>query len=102
MVERYFRVYAITEEDKKKTEQYKANVSRTQEKKKFTDLGAYLASLEIEVTVTEANEFNIPRIAQMTQKTNQFNLTTKRYTDVEIRSLIEKGWSVFCLSLIHI
>ena len=56
---------------RKKTEQYKANISRTQEKKKFTDLGAYLASLEIEVTVTEANEFNIPRIAQMTQKTNQ-------------------------------
>ncbi|MBY2901434.1 MULTISPECIES: HAD-IIIC family phosphatase [Bacteroides] len=99
LVERYFRVYAITEEDKKKTEQYKANVSRTQEKKKFTDLGAYLASLEIEVTVTGANEFNIPRIAQMTQKTNQFNLTTKRYTDVEIRSLIEKGWSVFCISV---
>ncbi|UVS40905.1 hypothetical protein NXV60_07890 [Bacteroides fragilis] len=35
----------------------------------------------------------------MTQKTNQFNLTTKRYTDVEIRSLIEKGWSVFCISV---
>lgn len=33
LVERYFRVYAITEEDKKKTEQYKANVSRTQEKR---------------------------------------------------------------------
>lgn len=99
LVERYFRMYAITEEDKKKTEQYKANISRTQEKKKFIDLGDYLVSLEIEVTVTEANDFNIPRIAQMTQKTNQFNLTTKRYTDVDIHSFIKKGWSVFCVSV---
>lgn len=99
LVEHYFRIYAVTEEDKKKTEQYKANINRIQEKKKFTDMGTYLASLEMEITVTKANEFNIPRIAQMTQKTNQFNLTTKRYRDTDIRNLIDQKWSVYCISV---
>ena len=99
LVERYFRIYTITEEDEKKTEQYKANINRNQERKKFVDMGAYLASLEIEITISEANEFNIPRIAQMTQKTNQFNLTTKRYTDTDIYGFIDEGWSVYCISV---
>lgn len=99
LVERYFRIYTITEEDEKKTEQYKANINRNQERKKFADMGAYLASLEIEITISEANEFNIPRIAQMTQKTNQFNLTTKRYTDTDIYGFIDEGWSVYCISV---
>lgn len=99
LVERYFRVYTITEEDKKKTEQYKANINRTQEKNQFTDLESYLSSLEIEITVTEANRFNIFRIAQMTQKTNQFNLTTKRYTDTDIRNLEGREFPIYCISV---
>ena len=41
----------------------------------------------------------IQRIAQMTQKTNQFNLTTKRYTDADIRGFMEKGWKIWSLSV---
>lgn len=99
LVERYFCIYTMTEEDEKKTEQYKANMDRNKERKKFADMGAYLASLEMEVTVSEANEFNIPRIAQMTQKTNQFNLTTKRYTDTDIFGFVNEGWTVYCISV---
>lgn len=44
-----------------------------------------------------ANEFNVQRIAQMTQKTNQFNLTTRRYTDADIRGFVEDGWKVWCI-----
>ncbi len=99
LVEDYFKVYAITEEDKKKTAQYKANAQRSSFQKSFADFGDFLKSLDIHLTIASANEYNIPRIAQMTQKTNQFNLTTKRYTDADIKTMLEKGGQVYCLSV---
>lgn len=99
LVEDYFKVYSITDEDKKKTQQYKANASRAQEQRNFGDFTDFLRSLDIQMTIEQANEFNIQRIAQMTQKTNQFNLTTKRYTDADIRKFLQEGWKIWCLSV---
>lgn len=99
LVESYFRVYTLTDEDKRKTEQYKANISRVQEQKHFSDFGEYLSGLQMVLTIREADEFNLFRIAQMTQKTNQFNLTTRRYTDTDIRGLIGQGWMIYCISV---
>lgn len=99
LVEDYFKVYSITDEDKKKTEQYKANAARAQAQNSFTDFGAFLESLDIQITIESANEFNIPRIAQMTQKTNQFNLTTKRYTDADVKVFLADGWKIWCISV---
>lgn len=99
LVEDYFKVYSITDEDKKKTEQYRANTARTQSQKNFTDFESFLESLDIQITIEAANEFNIPRIAQMTQKTNQFNLTTKRYTDTELKKFLSDGWKIWCMSV---
>ena len=99
LVNDYFKVYSITDEDKKKTEQYKANAARAQAQHSFTDFGAFLESLDIQITIEAANEFNIPRIAQMTQKTNQFNLTTKRYTDADVKVFLANGWKIWCISV---
>lgn len=99
MVDDYFKVYSVTDEDKKKTEQYKANAARAQAQESFTDFSAFLESLDIKMTIEAANEFNIPRIAQMTQKTNQFNLTTKRYTDADVRRFVDEGWKIWCISV---
>ena len=99
LVEDYFKVYAITDEDKKKTEQYKANALRSESQKQFADFESFLQSLDIHLTVEAANEFNIPRIAQMTQKTNQFNLTTKRYTDADIKTMLAQQWKAYCISV---
>lgn len=99
LVEDYFKVYSITDEDKKKTQQYKANASRALEQRNFVDFTDFLRSLDIQMTIETANEFNIQRIAQMTQKTNQFNLTTKRYTDADIRKFLQEGWRIWCLSV---
>ncbi|MBQ8070233.1 MAG: HAD-IIIC family phosphatase [Bacteroidales bacterium] len=99
MVEDYFRVYTVTEEDRKKTEQYKANAARSQAQSSFSDFSSFLRSLDMHLKIERADQFNIPRIAQMTQKTNQFNLTTRRYTDADVRSFIEKGWKIWCLSV---
>ena len=99
LVEDYFKVYSITDEDKQKTEQYKANAARAQAQHAFADFDKFLESLDIQITIEAANEFNVQRIAQITQKTNQFNLTTKRYTDTDIRGFLKQGWNIWCISV---
>ncbi len=97
LVERYFRIYAVTSEDLAKAEQYQANALRRAEQSRFADLDEYLYSLDIHIDVMPADDFNMPRIAQMTQKTNQFNLTTRRYTQPQVQQLVENGWIIYCI-----
>ena len=99
LVEKYFRIYAVTSEDRTKTEQYRANALRQAEQSHFADLETYLYSLDMELDIIPADEHNLPRIAQMTQKTNQFNLTTRRYTEADVQQRIDRGWRVFCMSV---
>lgn len=56
----YFRIYTLTDEDKKKTEQYKANAQRKQEEKKFINMEDYLASLQIEIDIENAMNSTSP------------------------------------------
>jgi len=79
---------SLTEEDKKKIGMYKQYVKHENVKKEFTNIDDYLASLELKMTIYEDDETIIPRMSQMSQKTNQFNLTTKRYTEVDIRNFV--------------
>ena len=99
LVEKYFRIYAVTDEDRAKTQQYHSNALRRAEQSRFADLEDYLYSLDIEIGVMPADEHNLPRIAQMTQKTNQFNLTTRRYNEDEVRQRLTQGWHVFCMAV---
>jgi FkbH-like protein len=99
IISHYFEVYSLTDEDKSKTKFYKSNVERSNFKKQFIDFSEYLKSLEIEILFQKANSSNINRIAQLTQKTNQFNLTTKRYSDSQIQSFVENGAMVYCMKV---
>lgn len=99
LLEDYFKVYSVTDEDKRKTEQYKQNAARAKAQSAFVDFDSFLESLNLQISIEEANEFNIQRIAQMTQKTNQFNLTTHRYTDNDIRNFVDLGWKVWCVGV---
>jgi len=99
VLEDYFQIYKLTTEDLEKTNQYKENFRRDSFKSEFTSIEDFLKNLDIEITIKKADKFNISRIAQMTQKTNQFNLTTKRYTENEISRFIENGDMVFCASV---
>lgn len=99
LVNAYFRTYLLTNEDLAKTEQYKANAQRASEQAKFADLTDFIRSLDIHIDLIKANEFNIPRIAQMTQKTNQFNLTTHRYTEADINAFIDNRDDIYCISV---
>jgi len=91
---------SITEEDSKKIEMYNHQVKRESNKKEFTNIENYIASLELKITIFENDESIIPRMSQMSQKTNQFNLTTKRYTENDIRHFIDNSNSdVFAFSV---
>lgn len=99
LVENYFQVYSVTDEDRNKTTQYQANAARAEAQKQFADYASFLRSLQIRLTVAEADEVTLPRIAQMTQKTNQFNLTTRRYQDSDIRQFLQDGWRIWSVSV---
>lgn len=89
IAEKYFPTLRLTDEDTKKTEQYRTEQKRTELRNSSITLEDYLKSLEMKLTAHEVTENDIARAAQMTQKTNQFNLTTRRYTESEIRSFKE-------------
>ncbi len=99
LVDNYFIAYSVTTEDKEKTEQYLANANRQKALQSFSNFDDYLISLDIQLFIENANAFNIDRIAQMTQKTNQFNLTTKRYDSSQLRVFLSANWKIWCLSV---
>lgn len=74
-----------TDEDANKLQMYKAQIQRKDAEQTIGNIEDYLKSLELEISVYIDDLEQISRIAQMTQKTNQFNLTTKRYTENEIQ-----------------
>jgi len=80
----HFARLRILDADRAKTEQYRARRGRVAEAKQAIDLHTFLASLEIRLDLRVDDEFLVERAAQMTQKTNQFNLTTRRCTPTEI------------------
>lgn len=83
-----FDKVAITEEDLRRTELYKEEVARNLFESQSTDISNFIASLAVEVDIDAPQENEWPRLAQLTQRTNQFNSTTKRRTEAELRSLV--------------
>lgn len=80
-----FNTFQITGEDTKRGQMYAQQKKREEFCKSAHDIKAYLKGLNIVTTIQKANKFNVPRISQLTQKTNQFNLTTRRYLEEEIK-----------------
>jgi len=86
---KYFLFISVTEEDANKTEMYQLQAQREQLQKLSTSIEEYLTSLQMKQKIWLVSENDIVRAAQLTQKTNQFNLTTRRYTEFDIRRMIE-------------
>lgn len=80
----YFEVTAVSEEDGSRNEMYRANMARKQQAVNFEDYREYLLFLDMTGTIKAFEPVYMARIAQLTNKSNQFNLTTKRYTQSEI------------------
>jgi FkbH-like protein len=83
-----FLAGGISAESAAKTEQYRVRALAEDERARFASQEEYLASLGLRVEVRRNEQAAIPRIAELTQKSNQFNLTTRRYTEAQIRELM--------------
>ncbi len=84
-----FDTLTVSAEDRDRGAMYRAEAKRKELQSQVADLETYLKSLEMVVEVRFADAFTLPRIAQLTQKTNQFNLTTRRYSEGEIQKYME-------------
>jgi FkbH-like protein len=85
----YFDQAALTDEDRARAAMYQAEKKRARSREAFRDIETYLADLDLRLRVAPATLANVPRVAQLTQRTNQFNLTTRRYTEHEINELLD-------------
>ncbi|MFC6746397.1 HAD-IIIC family phosphatase [Methylobacterium persicinum] len=84
-----FEAVAFLQEDKARSESYKANAQRLALKSDAINMEDYLASLEMEIHFDPFDETGRSRIAQLINKSNQYNLTTRRYTESEVAQLEE-------------
>lgn len=83
----YFEVISLSEDDRKRSDMYKANALRKKQEESFGDYTEYLLSLEMKAEIKPFSPVYMARIAQLTNKSNQFNLTTRRYTQAEIEQV---------------
>jgi FkbH-like protein len=81
-----FDTLALSAEDRKRSSLYRAEAERSQARLEFATPDQYLASLGLVATIRLAREEDAARVSQLTQKTNQFNLTTRRYSSARIES----------------
>ena len=79
-----FNTFSITEEDKKRGRMYIEEKKRSQLENSVSNLDDFLSQLGIKIKIRRADKFTIPRISQLVLKTNQFNLTTKRFQEEDI------------------
>ena len=87
----YFESNAFTAEDRQRADQYQANAARAELLGVATDLESYLRSLEMKAIAGPFDSVARTRITQLINKTNQFNLTTRRYTESQVTALEESS-----------
>ena len=80
----FFEATNISADDQKRNEMYRENAARARAQSTFKDYGEYLVSLQMKGEIRPFVPLYMARIAQLTNKSNQFNLTTRRYTQTEI------------------
>ncbi|MDD6203104.1 MAG: HAD-IIIC family phosphatase [Lachnospiraceae bacterium] len=83
----FFEVTKLSEDDMHRNEMYQANALRAKQQNSFADYGEYLKSLEMKAQIGPFEPIYMARIAQLTNKSNQFNLTTRRFSQSDIESI---------------
>ena len=84
----YFEGVAVTEEDRARTVQYQGRAASESLRATATDLEGYLRSLDMQLLWRRVDATGLPRVTQLINKTNQFNLTTRRYTADEVAAVM--------------
>jgi len=83
-----FSTLKITNEDKQRGKMYTEQKIRNELKVSSPDLATFLKKLNLKISIKKVDAFSLPRVSQLILKTNQFNLTTKRYQESEINLMI--------------
>lgn len=89
-----FNITSLSEEDKKRNDFYKNNKKRAKAVANFTDYNDYLKSLQMIAEIERFDKAYLKRITQLINKTNQFNLTTKRMTEKDIEYIINDNQNI--------
>jgi len=87
--ERYFEVHKVVKDDLDRSAYYSSNAQRSAYQDGFRDYGEFLVSLEMRAEIAPFSPVYLERITQLVNKTNQFNLTTKRYTSAEVEAIAQ-------------
>lgn len=88
---------SVTAEDKQRTEAYKKNAERKRFQEQSGSLSDFISGLNLQIQIDSVSAETIPRVAQLTQRTNQFNTTTLRRTEAEVTALEHAGTHCFCV-----
>ena len=95
-----FETFSFSKEDKERTKRYQIAAKRAKDHQKFTNEDDFLESLNMLSDIQPFNKFNTPRIAQLSQRSNQFNLRTVRYSEADIERISTSDeYATFAYSL---
>ena len=81
----------VTSEDKQRTALYKQNLERDRFAKEALTITDFIAGLGLKIDISDPDISNLPRVSQLTQRTNQFNFTTIRRSETEIQQILQSG-----------
>jgi FkbH-like protein len=92
----YFDALSTTEDDRHRSQMYVEDRERRTLAQTSDSLEDFLLGLNIQVVVRRSDRQLVPRLAQLSQRTNQFNLTTRRYTESDLMALLEnQNWRLY-------
>lgn len=95
-----FETASFSHNDADRTQQYQVEAKRVELSKTITDMDAFLSSLKMKARVRPFTKEDVERVAQLTQRSNQFNLRTIRYTNQEIQDMIgNQNYWTYCLEM---
>ncbi len=95
-----FERLSLSAEDQQRTEMYAAQKQRAGAEQNFQSKEDFFRFLEQEAELEPVSDLTLARVAQLTQKTNQFNLTTRRYTETQIAEMAkQKDWHIFSIKV---
>lgn len=96
----YFNKFSLSKEDKIRPNLFEIDKKRISSKHKFKNINDYIISLKIKILLSPLKAKNITRAVQLIKKTNQFNLTTKRYNENDLLLLQKKKFEIFTIRII--
>jgi FkbH-like protein len=90
----YFEAVSFTDEDVARAQQYQDNGRRAQALESATDMDSFLRSLSMILTIGQVDAQSLPRVTQLINKTNQFNVTTRRYSEADLQAFVAQPTNI--------